>query len=125
MDPFLSLIPRPPKPKINDIAMYKSFSPLSWRWLTKKAPGTPNIRKVYNNIQIKVPDVQGDTGANCSATNNQQYLWNYKTIEPIGISTYEGSADATNSLCAVGVGIMKIVAENNAVLHNSIPDVHQ
>lgn len=59
--------------------------------------------------------VQGDTGANVSATNDITILWNFQPLtKPINITTYDGNE--TSPCQAVGRGIIKIVANDNSVL---------
>ena len=85
----------------------------------------PTIRKLHHGIQLSLPDVQGDTGANFNATNNKLILWDYRRIDPMGISTYEGQSDKINALCAVGVGTMRIVLEGNGTINCSTLHIPQ
>ena len=85
----------------------------------------PTIRKLNQDIQISIPEVQGDTGANCNATNNAEYLWDYRRIDPMGVSTFEGQADQASAMCAIGVGTMKIILDGTAVLECSTLHIPQ
>jgi hypothetical protein len=50
----------------------------------------PTLRKTIRLHCLAKDAIQGDTGANCSATNNPQLLWNYKPLDtPIPITTYQ------------------------------------
>ena len=59
--------------------------------------------------------LQGDTGANCGATNDITLLWDYRRLTtPIPITTYDGSE---NSRClATGVGVLKIISNDNTTM---------
>jgi hypothetical protein len=61
--------------------------------------------------------IQGDTGANCSATNNISLLWNYQPLtKPIPIVTYQGQDNSTtNNFEAIGTGIIKMIADETTV----------
>jgi hypothetical protein len=60
---------------------------------------------------------QGDTGANCSATNNISLLWNYWPLnKPIPIVTYQGQDKCTViNFEAVGTGIIKMIVDDTTV----------
>jgi hypothetical protein len=76
----------------------------------------PTLRKTIN-IQVqrfKSDNIQGDTGANCSATNNKNLLWNFKTLpKPIPIVTYQGTDNpTTDNFEATGTGIIKMIIDD-------------
>jgi hypothetical protein len=72
-----------------------------------------NIRKMHPAHIILKDQLQGDTGANCGATNDASILWHYKTlITPIPITTYSDDQDES-SCVAIGTGIIKIIANDN------------
>jgi hypothetical protein len=59
--------------------------------------------------------LQGDTEANCGATNDITLLWDYRRLTTkIPITTYDGSED---SKCfAIGVGVLKVISNNNTTM---------
>jgi hypothetical protein len=60
--------------------------------------------------------LQGDTGANCSATNDVLILWYYKILSrPIPITTYSDESTDEPSCVAIGTGILKIIANDNII----------
>ena len=60
--------------------------------------------------------LQGDTGANCGATNDITLLWDYRRITMlIPITTYDGSSTDSKRF-AIGVGVLKIISNNNAMM---------
>jgi hypothetical protein len=61
--------------------------------------------------------MQGDTGANCSATKNLSLLWNYQPLNnPIPNITYQGKYhDETTDFQAIGMGIIKMIVDNTTI----------
>jgi hypothetical protein len=76
----------------------------------------PTLRKTINMQMQRFADdsIQGDTGANCSATNNKNLLWNYQPLtRPIPIVTYQGTDNTiSNTFEAVGMGTIKMIVED-------------
>ena len=71
------------------------------------------LRKMHPAHVILKDQLQGDTGANCGATNDATILWHYKRlIQPIPITTYSDDQEET-SCVAIGTGIVKIIANDN------------
>jgi hypothetical protein len=71
-------------------------------------------RTVHRMKLISKDAIQGDTGANCSATNNRNILWDYKTLpSPIPIVTYQD--DHTERFEAIGTGIIKMIVNDNTL----------
>jgi hypothetical protein len=71
------------------------------------------LRKMHPARVILKDQLQGDTGANCGATNDATILWHYKRlIQPIPITTYSDDQEET-SCVAIGTGIVKIIANDN------------
>jgi hypothetical protein len=70
----------------------------------------PILRKTIHMQmqQFATDNIQGNTGANCSATNNN-FLWNYKPLlKPILIVTYQGADNSiTNTFKAISTGTIK------------------
>ena len=76
----------------------------------------PHIRKTLKMRCISRDDLQGDTGANCSATNNRDLLWNCKALDkPIPIMTYEDSSQTMTQFEAIGTGILKMIVEDTTL----------
>ena len=77
-----------------------------------------HIKRLNTPIQLIMPHtIQGDTGANCSATNLKHILWNYKHLEhPINIETYSDQ-QGENTCQAIGTGIIRIIADNDTTMH--------
>jgi hypothetical protein len=63
--------------------------------------------------------LQGDLGANCSATNLKEILWDYRTLsKPIPITTYNKDKTQTlDSFQAIGTRIIKVMDNNQDILH--------
>jgi hypothetical protein len=60
--------------------------------------------------------LQGDTGANCGATNDVSILWYYKILSrPIPITTCSNESTDEPSCVAIGTGILKIIANDNTI----------
>ena len=118
-------IPRPPKPKLDSIPSYTVFPYIQPKVTTTQTIPVDSVRYHHNNIQLLPMDLQGDTGANCNATNQRRYLWHYKKIDPMPIMTFEGDAENNAAITAIGTGIMKIVTNTNAVLECRVLHVPQ
>jgi hypothetical protein len=75
------------------------------------------VRKIIRMHWYTKDAIQGDTGANCSATNNISLLWNYRPLnKPIPIVTYQGQDKRTvNNFEAVGTGIIKMIVDDTTV----------
>jgi hypothetical protein len=62
-------------------------------------------------------EIQGDTGANCTATNQLDILWNVKWLNtPIPVATYSTDTLGDHACYAVAVGIIKIITDDNSIL---------
>ena len=76
----------------------------------------PIIRKLHHARVVFKDQLQGDTGANCGATNEASILWHYRLLmTPIPITTYSEDKTEEASCVAIGTGIIKIVANDNTV----------
>lgn len=90
--------------------------------LLEPLPIQPLQRIIRKTIKLNILDgnaLQGDTGANCSATNLKDILWDYRTLtKPIPITTYnkEGT-ESYDTFQAVGTGIIKVIDNNQDVMH--------
>ena len=79
-------------------------------------------REIHRNtIKIRLLQkqaIQGDTGANCTATNLKHIIWDYKRlVNPIPITTYDNEAQDTEvHLTAEGIGTIKIVTNEQTVI---------
>ena len=79
-------------------------------------------REIHQNtIKIRLLQkqaIQGDTGANCTATNLKHIIWDYKRLtNPIPITTYDNEAQDTEvHLTAEGIGTIKIVTNEQTVI---------
>jgi hypothetical protein len=75
------------------------------------------IRKIIRMNRYAKDAIQGDTGANCSATNNISLLWDYWPLtKPTPIVTYQGQDKRTvNNFEAVGTGIIKMIVDDTTV----------
>jgi hypothetical protein len=76
----------------------------------------PIIHKLHHAHVVFKDQLQGDTGANCGATNEASILWHYRLLTtPIPITTYSEDKTEEASCVAIGTGIIKIVANDNTV----------
>ena len=74
------------------------------------------IRKMHPARMLLKDQLQGDTGANCGATNDVSILWYYKILSrPIPITTYSDESTDEPSCVAIGTGILKIIANDNTI----------
>jgi hypothetical protein len=74
------------------------------------------ICKMHPARMFLKDQLQGDTGANCGATNNVSILWYYKVLsKPIPITTYSKESTDEPSCVAIGTGILNIIANNNTI----------
>jgi hypothetical protein len=75
------------------------------------------VRKIIHMHQYAKDTIQGDTGANCSATNNISLLWKYWPLtKPIPIVTYQGQDESTvHNFEPVGTGIIKMIVDDTTV----------
>ena len=72
-------------------------------------------RRIQTQIKL-VHELQGDTGANCSATNRQDILWYYKPLrQPIPIETYN-QTDTETQCKAVGTGMIRMIDNNHNII---------
>ena len=72
-------------------------------------------RQIQTQIKL-INDLQGDTGANCSATNRKDILWEYKLLkQPIPIETYN-QTDKDNQCTAIGTGTIRMIDDNNNII---------
>lgn len=65
-----------------------------------------------------VANVQGDSGANISATNDQNLLWSYQALaNPIPVTTYGDDTQASSTTCtAIGEGFIKLVSNEEEII---------
>jgi hypothetical protein len=77
----------------------------------------PILRKTIRMHRLAKDAIQGDTGANCSATNNLALLWHYQPLKhPIPIITYQGkNKDTPHKFEAIGTGIIKMIVEDTTI----------
>jgi hypothetical protein len=63
--------------------------------------------------------LQGDSGANCSATNLKEIFWDYRTLtKPIPITTYnKDKTETLDKFQAIGTGIIKVIDNNQDIMH--------
>jgi hypothetical protein len=75
------------------------------------------VRKIIRMHWYAKDAIQGDTGANCSATNNISLLWNFRPLsKTIPIVTYQGQDERTvNNFEAAGTGIIKMIVDDTTV----------
>lgn len=74
-----------------------------------------HIRKA--NIGTIPPEMQADTGANCTATNDRSILWNVRYLNtPIPIVTYDEKSNDDTACYATAIGTIKIITESNDIL---------
>jgi hypothetical protein len=90
------------------------------------------IRKCFSDISLThraLPssntknhpyEFQGDSGANCTATDKQEMLWQLQYFpSPLKVKTYDGDANDTGedrTIDAIGAGILKMVDDHNHVM---------
>lgn len=61
--------------------------------------------------------IQGDTGANCTATNDRTILWQFQVLrQPIPIATYNADTANEQTCYATGMGIIKLISDDNSIL---------
>jgi hypothetical protein len=81
------------------------------------------IEILQKNERRMIADVQGDSGANVSATNDKSLLWEYETFDnPIPVTTYGEDAMNQNepSSCqAIGKGIIKLISDDDQILRTT------
>jgi hypothetical protein len=77
----------------------------------------PILQKTIRMQRLARDAIQGNSGANCSATNNRSLLWNYQSLEqPILIVTYQGKDKAIpNNFEAIGTGIIKMIVDDTTI----------
>lgn len=77
----------------------------------------PTIRKTIRMHRLSKDAIQGDTGANCSATNDLNLLWDYRPLnKPIPIITYQGNDDNNSTnFEAVGTGVIKMIIDDKTI----------
>lgn len=79
----------------------------SQRFVIRQLDATPRTKE----------EIQGDTGANCTATNQLDILWNVKWLQnPIPVATYSTDTSGDHACYAVAVGIIKIITDDNTIL---------
>jgi hypothetical protein len=85
------------------------------------------IRKMHPARIMLKDQFQGDTGANCGATNDASILWYYKLLKrPIPITTYSEDTTDEPSCVAIGTGILKIIANDNTATNwTMLPGIHR
>jgi hypothetical protein len=94
----------------------KPQKPYSIRKIAQVQMDMANDFNLCNILKKQLTNqLQGDTGANCGATNDNTLLWDYRRLlKPIPITTYDGNED---SRCfAIGVGTLKIVSNSNTTM---------
>jgi hypothetical protein len=79
-------------------------------------------RFIPKTIKLNILDgttLQGDSGANCSATKLKEILWDYRTLpKPIPITTYNKDKTETLDIFqAIGTGIIKVINNNQDIMH--------
>ena len=65
-------------------------------------------------------ELQGDSGANCTATDKKELLWEIKYFAtPIQVKTFDGESNEEGehrTIQAIGAGILKMVDDNNYIM---------
>ena len=65
-------------------------------------------------------ELQGDSGANCTATDKKELLWQIKYFAtPIQVKTFDGESNEEGehrTIQAIGAGILKMVDDNNHIM---------
>jgi hypothetical protein len=65
--------------------------------------------------------LQGDSGANCTATDREESLWNVKCFAtPLPVKTFDGESNEAGehrTVAAIGAGILKMVDDNNHIMN--------
>jgi hypothetical protein len=65
-------------------------------------------------------ELQGDSGANCTATDREELLWQIKYFNsPIKVKTFDGEnndAGEHRTIDAIGAGVLKMVDDSNHVM---------
>ena len=107
--------------------------------LEEETPGQPpaydsrwTIRKSFTDIPLTHRyfagankktlryELQGDSGANCTATNRKELLWETKYFAtPIQVKTFDGESNEEGehrTIQVIGAGILKMVDDNNHIV---------
>ena len=87
------------------------------RPVSHRIPSTPTIQRTNIETRIVINnELQGDTGANTSATNRRDLLWNYTRLrQPIEITTYNKNDDPETCV-AICQGKLRIIADDNTTM---------
>jgi hypothetical protein len=88
--------------------------------LTKINPKPDKTTPVQKGILTTTMAAQGDTGANCSATDTIDIIHNYVEFEtPLEVGVF--SDDKTGStLQALGEGVIKIISDQGSIMNSTV-----
>jgi hypothetical protein len=93
------------------------------RWTIRKCfTDIPISHKSFAgaNKQTLRYELQGDSGANCTATDREELLWRIKYFQtPLKVKTFDGEnndAGEHRTIEAIGAGILKMVDDNNHIM---------
>ncbi len=97
--------------------------PYDSRWTIRKCftdiPITHSSFAGTNNKTLRF-ELQGDSGANCTATDQEELLWQIKYFDtPIKVKTFDGENNDVGehrTIDAIGAGILKMVDNNNHIM---------
>ena len=97
--------------------------PYDSRWTIRKCftdiPITHSSFAGTNNKTLRF-ELQGDSGANCTATDREELLWQIKYFNtPIKVKTFDGEnndAGEHRTIDAIGAGILKMVDDSNHIM---------
>jgi hypothetical protein len=93
------------------------------RWTIRKCfTDIPLTHRSFDGANKKTLryELQGDSGANCTATDQEELLWQIKYFDtPIKVKTFDGENNNVGehrTIDAIGAGILKMVDDNNHIM---------
>jgi hypothetical protein len=97
--------------------------PYDSRWTIRKCfTDIPLTHRSFAGANKKAlrHELQGDSGANCTATDREELLWQIKYFNsPIKVKTFDGEnndAGEHRTIDAIGAGILKMVDDSNHIM---------
>jgi hypothetical protein len=93
------------------------------RWTIRKCfTDIPMTHRSFDGPNQKTLryELQGDSGANCTATDREELLWRINYFDtPVKVKTFDGDTPGTadnKTLEAIGAGTLKMVDDNNHIM---------
>jgi hypothetical protein len=93
------------------------------RWTIRKSfTDIPITHQSFGGANKKTLryELQGDSGANCTATDREELLWQIQYFKtPLQVKTFDGESNAAGehrTIAAIGAGLLKMVDDNNHIM---------